>query len=233
MALPSPVKTFHTTSYSDISPSRPELSTAGKVVILTGGGSGAGPLLANSYAAAGTLKLAILGRTLKTLQETKATLEASYPGIQILALVVDIVDAVEVDSAFAAAAAAFGPINILVSNAAYLPTPGIVSVSDTQDWVKGYEINVLGALNLLKSFTKHKADTNATVVNVSTAAAHAPAVASMSGYAVSKLASLKLYEYYQAEHPEVTVMNFHPGILDTAMNQKHTAASGYPCDDSK
>lgn len=50
MAFPTYTKTFHNFSYPSISPTRPELSTAGKVILITGGGSGIGPRITHAFA---------------------------------------------------------------------------------------------------------------------------------------------------------------------------------------
>ena len=56
----------------------------------------------------------------------------------------------------------------------------------------------------------------------------------MSGYAVSKLAGLKFFEYVAAEYPQVRVMNVHPGAMDTAMGAKASNAGvKIPMDDSE
>ena len=79
MALPSPTKIYHSTACSTISPSRPELSVAGKVILITGAGSGVGPYLTSAFAVAGSRKLALVSRTLSTQLSTKASLDAKLP----------------------------------------------------------------------------------------------------------------------------------------------------------
>ncbi len=58
----------------------------------------------------------------------------------------------------------------------------------------------------------------------------------MSGYAVSKLALVKLMEYFGAENPRRRVVTVHPGIVaGTEGGQRMVEQSGiaWPGDDSK
>ncbi|KFX96090.1 hypothetical protein O988_05486 [Pseudogymnoascus sp. VKM F-3808] len=229
-------KVHHTTAYSSILPTRRELSTANKTIIITGGGSGIGPEIAKAFAIAGSTKIALLGRTLTTLAATKASLEASHPGIQILTLVADIVDEKAVNAAFALTKTAFGRIDVLVSNAAYFSTAAPLATAPIDEWWRSFNVNVKGNLHLIQAFLANVDTTGEfqpTIVNVSTGGAHFPAIPTASGYAVSKLAALKLYEYVAAKNPAIRVMNLHPGALDTEMGQKgRDAGVNVPFDDS-
>jgi NAD(P)-dependent dehydrogenase (short-subunit alcohol dehydrogenase family) len=233
MAFPSPTKTWHSTLYPGVSPSRPELSVVGKVVLVTGGGSGLGPHIAHAFATAGSASIALLGRTLSTLQSTAASLKSSFPSIRVLTLAADIVDKFAVDAAFAETKAKLGPIDTLVSNAAYFPDPAVIGEADLDEWWKGMSVNLQGNLVLVQAFLKNMAE-KPTILNVTTAGAHIPAIPSLSGYAVSKLAALKFFEYVGAEYPQVRVMNVHPGAMNTAMGAK-ASKSGVeiPLDDSE
>ncbi len=234
MSLPSPTKIFHSSVYPAISASRPELSVAGKVVLITGAGSGIGPHLASTIAIAGSRKIALLGRTLSTLQSTQASLEAKYPGIEIITVVADITDAAAVNKGLAATKEKLGPIDVLISNAGYLPTAAPLATADSAEWARGYEINVLGNFILIQAFLANKAAVGSVFINVSTAGAHFAAIPTMSGYAVSKLAALKLFEYMAAENLDVKVMNVHPGVMDTPMGAKgRDGGVMLPWDDSK
>jgi len=219
-SLPSPTNTFHSTAYPAILASRPELSVAGKVVLITGAGSGIGPHVTAAFAVAGARKIALLGRTLSTLQSTQVSLEAEYPGIKIITIVADITDAAAVNKGLAETKEKLGPIDILISNAGYLPTAAPLDTADITEWARGYEVNVLGNFILIQAFLANKATSGATIVNVSTAGIHFGAMPTMSGYAVSKMAALSLFDGLAVENPDVRVMNIHPGVLDTVMNAK-------------
>jgi hypothetical protein len=45
-------------------------------------------------------------------------------------------------------------------------------------------------------------------------------MAGMAGYAVSKLASVKLMDYLGFENPDVRLIHLYPGVLESAMNTK-------------
>ncbi|KAF9996388.1 hypothetical protein BGZ79_009874 [Entomortierella chlamydospora] len=220
MGFPPFTQKHHTTPYPAIDPSLPALSAAGKVIVITGGGSGIGPHIANAFALAGSRKIAILGRTRSTLDKTKATLESTYPGIKVLIFVADVADASAVNAAFNGTKDAFGPIDIFVANAAYLPEPVKVKDTDVEDFVQGLDTNVKGSLITTQAFLATAALSDAVLIHVTTAAVHLPGLANFSGYQISKLAALKFFEVVQIENPHIRVMNVRPGYLVTDMNAK-------------
>lgn len=237
--IPCPTKTFHTTTYPAISPLKPSLSAAGKTIVITGGGTGLGASFADSFAQAGATKIAILGRTEKTLLETKKTVEKTYKGTEVLTFVADVVDEGRIAKVAAEIRERLGKWDVLISNAGFSPDLKPVKDADVKDWWRGYEVcsltilphhttptnnppqvNVLGTLIVAKSFIP-TASPNATLINVNSAAAHFPGVPNMSSYGTSKTASSKLFECLHHEHPELRVFNVHPGIILTPMHQKN------------
>ncbi|KAH6684999.1 hypothetical protein F5X68DRAFT_136546 [Plectosphaerella plurivora] len=226
MSFPPYTKVFHHATYSGIDPSRPELSTAGKVIVITGGGSGMGPRMAHAFATSGATKIAIIGRTESSLKQTKQELEAAHAGVTVHTSVANISDETGVRSAFAAISQAFGKIDILIGNAGYLPDIKPIAEADIEEWFRGISINTKGTLILSKVFLEH-ASQNPTLVHVSTGGCHIAPMPANSAYAVSKLAAAKLMEYFAAENPHVRVHNIHPGVVPTTgMSKKHSEGGG-------
>ncbi|KAJ6142925.1 Short-chain dehydrogenase/reductase SDR [Penicillium samsonianum] len=231
MGFPPFTLKHHTAPYPGIDPSLPAVSAAGKTILITGGGSGIGPRIAEAFAVAGSKQIALLGRTKSTLENTKSTLESKHSGLNVLTFVADITDASAVNAAFQGTKAAFGPIDIFVSNAAFLPEPVPIKDMVVSDFVQGLNTNVVGNLITTQAFLSTAASSNAVLIHVTTGAVHFPSMPNYSGYQTSKTAALKFFEAVQAENPNLRVMNVHPGYLPTDMNAK-SAKGGLGSDNS-
>ncbi|KAF3765748.1 NAD(P)-binding protein [Cryphonectria parasitica EP155] len=224
--FPSLTKVYHGESYPAISPSRPELSAKGKVVVVTGGGSGIGASIAKAFAAGGSTKIAIISRTEKKLVATKDAIEKEFLGTKVLAVPADITNAEQVNGAFAKIGQTFGKVNVLVCNSGFLPAtqPVLSSGFDVQEWWTGFTTNVLGALYSVQGFIKHAAE-GACILHISTCVAHMPPLEpGVSGYAASKMAATKLFDYLALENPGLHIVNIQPGLIQSEMSRK----SGHP-----
>ncbi|CCF41689.1 hypothetical protein CH063_11895 [Colletotrichum higginsianum] len=224
MSFPSATKIYHTESYAAISPSRPELSTKGKHAFISGGGSGIGASIAQSLAKSGITTLGLLGRTIKTLQDNKAVIEALNRDTKVHLYVADLTDAEQTSAALASFSESVGgKIDILVANAAYMADIESIPDSDPSDWWRAFEISVRGNFNLLRAFHPH-ASPAASVIHISTAAIHLPHMPGHSAYRASKSAATKLFEYYRDENPQFFVLQVHPGLIETGMAEKFASA---------
>lgn len=234
MQFPSPTKVYHTKAYPDVDPTQPHLSTKGKNVVITGGGTGIGAATVEAFAASGASSISILGRTEKTLANTKERIEKKYPDTKVSTYVADLVDKSSVDTALEAVHSTHGQINILVASAGSFPSPvPLEGTKDTQAWYEGFEVNVRGNLNLILAFLPHRAS-DAAVIHISTALVHTPYFANMSAYHTSKLAAAKLFDYLHYEHPSLFVLNVHPGVIESEMSKRvNQAGPAMDFDDSK
>jgi NAD(P)-dependent dehydrogenase (short-subunit alcohol dehydrogenase family) len=219
MADPRPtfVSTCHHAQYPEISDTNPALSQAGKVVFITGGGKGIGKSIATSFAKAGAKAIIITGRTPASLEEAKASL--SQYGIPVETFVADVADETAIQQAFSTAHRKHGPIDVLVSNAGYLSVHVPISESPLQDYWQGFETNVKGGLVVTQAFLKVAAP-DATLISISSGAAHIPYIPGYSGYSASKLAFWRIMEYFQAENPDLRVFNLQPGRIESDMSRK-------------
>ncbi|KAJ9615597.1 hypothetical protein H2200_001672 [Cladophialophora chaetospira] len=223
LVLPSPFKGWHTDTYPAIDPTRPELSLKGKSAIVTGGAGAIGSATVSALAKAGASLVGIVGRTQQTLDEAKAKLESQYPKTKLVAVTADITSLASLESAFKQIRAhASSPVDILVHNAGHLAQPTTIINSDPKEWWTSFEINNLGAFNSVRAFLPLASPT-ATIVNISTAAAHFPTagVRNLSAYSSSKLGALKIFEFVAAENPELHVVSIQPGVIKSEINTKH------------
>ncbi|KAH8799789.1 hypothetical protein F5884DRAFT_868883 [Xylogone sp. PMI_703] len=213
-------KITHHDVYPAIDPSNPSLSVKGKVVIITGGSRGIGRATALAFAKAGAEAVVITGRTEKTLQAVVE--DIINLGAKAKYYIADVIDKSKIQEVFTNTKAQFGSIDVVISNAGYLPDSAKIRDADIDDWWKTFEINTKGAFIVTQAFIQH-ANPGATLINVNSAIAHVPHMGDFSSYGASKLASLKVAEATQAEHPEFRVYSVQPGLIETETSSKsHT-----------
>lgn len=214
----SPTKTYHKVPYPSIDPNRPELSAKGKVVVVTGGGTGIGAETAKYFARAGASRVAILGRREHPLLDTKAAIEAENPATEVLAISTDITDIASVELAFAQAARS-SRVDILISNAAVMGTKAPIMSQTSADILSGIITNIQGNFNVATTFLKY-AVPEPTIVEVNSAAAHITIAPEFASYNIAKAATARFYTSLAFEHPALAVYSIQPGAVDTDMNKK-------------
>jgi NAD(P)-dependent dehydrogenase (short-subunit alcohol dehydrogenase family) len=227
-------KHIHTAPYPSIDPRQPKLTARGRSVLVTGSGNGIGRAIARKFAEAGASNIILFGRTEPSLLETKDIIEKEHPKSKVTYFTLDVTDEDGVNRAFSVIHTDIGAVDVLVSNAGYLPDLGPVRESSLNDWWRGMEVNVRGPLILIKAFLELAAP-NAALLNISSSVAHVSYYPGYSSYASSKLAAAKAFEYIQKENPSIRVISFHPGVVMTEMQEKSTKALGMApsFDDSK
>jgi NAD(P)-dependent dehydrogenase (short-subunit alcohol dehydrogenase family) len=136
---------------------------AGKVALITGGGTGIGRAIALAFAREGA-SVAIAGRRLEKVKEVAA--EIDRQGIRALPLGCDVTRAEEADHAVAETARKFGKVNVLVNNAGTLSVSTVDTISE-EDWDRVIAVNLKGPFLMsraaLKEFRKAG---GGTIVNI-------------------------------------------------------------------
>lgn len=185
----------------------------GRVALVTGAGAGLGGAIALALAREGA-RLVVCDIDAAALQGTAERLDAL--GAPHQALRCDVSDRAAVDAMFAQAAARFGSVDVLVNNAARIPsspaeterrnrhyahatTPqprqslGIVRSLGDEDWLKWWDVNLHGvfwctraALRLMEPRRWGRIVNIASVAGLGTASMHSP------GYSASKAAVISL-----------------------------------------
>jgi citronellol/citronellal dehydrogenase len=152
----------------------------GKVAIVTGASRGIGKAIATRFAAEGA-RVVCMARTLEegdhaafegSLQTTLRAIEAA--GGRALALACDVSDYEACERSVNAARSAFGPIDVLVNNAALTYfTP--VADFPVAKWLKSFAVNVHGPFFMSKLvLTDMLARKQGAIINISSAAAIGP-----------------------------------------------------------
>lgn len=185
------------------------LSLTGRVAIITGGGSGIGRTIAETYAAAGA-KVVVSGRREDKLAEAVAAISAA--GGAALGIVADITSEDSVTHLFGEAVRQFGAVDILVNNAGSFgggPTDEVA----LSDWRAMIEVNLTGAFLCSREALRiMKAKRNGRIINIGSTSAKVPRSGS-AAYAASKFGLQGLTHAMAVEAREfgIGVSIIHPG----------------------
>ena len=234
-APPSYTKVTHAATYAGITPTQPGLSTANKVVLITGASGGIGRATASSFAASAPKALILLGRRADALAETASIVKTKHTKLAVQTYEAELCDAPGVRDAMNKVAAEFGGIDILVHAAGVLAPVETLVEADPTTFLDGYKTTVVGTLVTAQSVVLANKDKPVTFVNLTTAGILFPPFPGMGAYVSTKMAAVKLLEVFAAENPQVRVHNVHPGLLKTAMSAKleEKLKLPYAYDDSK
>ncbi len=156
----------------------------GKVVVITGGGTGIGRTYAHRFAAEGA---AIVIADIDLGAAERVVKEPAADGQHALAVEMNVTDAVEVADMVAASIATFGGFDILINNAGiHLEHAQLAFTTEALPaWRKVLDVNVLGALTCAVACRPAiAARGGGAIINMSSMAAYGNG----SAYAVSKLA---------------------------------------------
>jgi NAD(P)-dependent dehydrogenase (short-subunit alcohol dehydrogenase family) len=113
---------------------------AGKVALITGGGTGIGRATALAFAREGA-KVAIAGRRVEKLQEVASEIKSE--GGEVIAVACDVSRAVDAQNAVREVVEKFGKLDLLVNNAGVLSVSTIEEISE-DEWDRLMDANLKG-----------------------------------------------------------------------------------------
>ena len=181
--------------------------------VVTGAGSGLGRALAQALASKG-MRVAALGRRLEALEQTAAANEGIVP------FTCDVSDPASLEQAFLELRRAFGPVTLLVNNAAVYPHRDVFLESQ-QSFMDTVATNLGGVFGATRLALDDMAKSGfGRILNVASFADISP-LPSSSGYSVSKGAARVLTRALVADladrFPDVVISDWLPGMLATDM----------------
>lgn len=197
---------------------------AKQVAIVTGGGRGFGRAIAETLASLGA-NVVIASRNAPELDVVANTIKKQ--GGKALAQTADVADDRQVQELVLAAERWVGPPTILVNNAGVLDPIGPLAETSAASWLRNIAINVGGTYLVTRAVLPGMLDRDyGRIVNISSGAADR-ASAGWSAYCAAKAAVVQLTRVLALEMDGsgVSVSAFHPGFMDTPMQERIRQAS--------
>ncbi|KAF4965111.1 hypothetical protein FSARC_7050 [Fusarium sarcochroum] len=219
----APTERIHSRAYDAILPTRPQLSQAGKTVLVTAGTAGIAYTIARNFALAGANMVILTGRVpdkvnaaVDALIKEVKTIDAKSQ-TKIEGRVCQIAESASIGALFEDFAKDHVHIDVLVLSAAQI-VPGKLTDQDWEGVWKQFVVNVRATHQFRDLFEKQtKVGTGPRyIVNVSTSAIHHFTNGmEMGSYTLTKTAAaLALQQIADETDPSKTqIINFHPGTI--------------------
>lgn len=188
----------------------------GATAIVTGAGKGIGRAIAEMLVRRGA-RVALVARRADTLTELQDAIDPDRRST--LVVPADIADERQVEALFAAVAAEWGPVRLLVNNAG-VGTKGPTQVGDytTEEYDRIVDVNLKGAFFCARSAVQHMRDGGGTILNIASIAG-SKAAPNVLPYNVSKFGMRALSETLLAENltSGIKVHTISPGTTRTSI----------------
>ena len=196
---------------------------AGKVAVVTGGGSGIGRGIALAMAREGA---DISIPDIQVMNAEKVAGEVKLLGRKVIAMKTDVTSSADVKAAFERTREALGKVDILVNNAGMAAPPGMPFTNNTEDdWDRAFAVNTKSVFLMCKAFVPYFIERKAGRV-ISIASIAGPlASLTMPPYSVAKQGVITFTRVVAKEVAAhgITVNAICPGVLYTAFWEKLAA----------
>ncbi len=190
---------------------------AGKVVLVTGGGSGIGRATARAFAGEGAT-VVVAGRDERRLASAVAEI-----GGDASAVTVDVTDSADVARMVETVVARHGGLDVAFNNAGILGSPAAAADLGEDDFGAVMGTNVTGTWLCLKHEVAHmRAHGGGAIVNMASNIGAHGRLPNMAAYAASKAAVSALTRTAARDHiaDGVRINAVSPGATDTAMSRR-------------
>lgn len=195
----------------------------GKVAVITGGSAGMGFAAAKAFGKSGA-KVAICARNEKKINDAVESLKAE--GIDAIGAVCDVSVSKELFDFADKVEAAFGKIDIWVSNAGYMPF-SLIKDMDDDLWDKVINTNLKSVYNGGKIAYEKMRKNGGVLINASSFATVIPSTG-FGAYAAAKAGVSSLTRTLAAELAPygIRVVGYIPGVIDTELTKENQRVNG-------
>ena len=195
----------------------------GRAALVTGANGGLGSHFARTLAKAGA-NVAIAARRRESLLELEQQILSS--GVQVQCVALDVTQRESVVQAFEQAAAALGPITVVVNNAGIAITKPLLEHTE-DDWNDVIGVNLTGAWRVAQEAARQmvKQGRGGSIVNIASILGLRVS-AQVPSYAASKAAVIQLTKAMALElaRHKIRVNALAPGYVETSINRDFFAS---------
>ncbi|KAI0402266.1 NAD(P)-binding protein [Xylaria palmicola] len=213
--------TAHNNTYPAISPLRPELSQAGKTVLISGGNTGIGYGIAQGFVSASAARVIITGRRADVVLKATEDLKKAGDKTEVVGIPCDVSDSAAVDALWDKLESEDVVVDVLVLNAVAFPPEKPLRDLGVEGLWKIFDMNVRAQLQISERFYKQKKrETSETkyLIYVSSVSVHDFNIGGeYLAYGLTKHSvQLGLQLIAQDTLPdELQVISYHPGAILT------------------
>jgi 3-oxoacyl-[acyl-carrier protein] reductase len=182
-------------------------------IIITGASQGIGAAAALIAAGKGA-RVVISARNRDALEKIAG--QITQHGGSACVVAGDISDYAVCQSIVQQAMQTFGRIDAVINNAGIIGPLSMVANLPPDEWKRTLEVNLLGPVWLCREAIPYLRQTSGRIVNISSGAAVNP-IPIGSAYCAAKSALLHFSKVLSLEEPDLTIISFYPGEVDTPM----------------